>query len=87
MARWFLVPTPPAYVWNANAGAWQNVATSATIPSGLYSANSGTYGVSEIQIASSTTPTLYMKFNGYVLVSINRGTSWTNTGLTQDTNE
>ena len=84
--------TGGGYIYNSNAanpgnaggtGVWQQVVTTSSVPSANYglaiaeTANGA--GVFEIRIAPSNTSVLYMVFNGYVLVTTNKGATWTDT--------
>jgi 20S proteasome alpha/beta subunit len=71
-----------AYIWNGTQ--WQELVTSASLPATLLSPY-GSIGVYEIQVASSNSNILYMTYDGYVLKSTNKGTTWTFTSYSQDT--
>ena len=67
-----------AYVWNGTQ--WQQLITSTSMPSAFVTQNSS-YGVYEIQIAPSNSNIMYMMYEGYVLQSTNKGTTWTQTSF------
>ena len=73
--------TNGAYLLNGTS--WTPLATYSSIPSSLTAANPIAFGggVYEIQIAPSNTNIMYMVFNGYLFVSNNKGTSWTQTAF------
>src|ERR1700722_2996542 len=76
-----------AYIWNGTE--WQQLVTAASMPAAFVAANQDTgnlgQGVYEIQIAPSDTNIFYMMYDGYVFVSTNKGTTWTQTNLAQVT--
>ena len=57
------------------------------MPAAFIAANpvSSGQGVYEIQIAPSNSNIMYMMFNGYVFVSTNKGTTWSQTSFAQVT--
>ena len=65
-----------AYLWTGSQ--WQQLVTTASIPSALWSIGEGVY---EIRIAPNNSNILYMMYGGYVLKSINKGTTWTQTSF------
>jgi hypothetical protein len=69
-----------AYIWTGTQ--WQELVTSTSMPAALVSQNSG-QGVYEVQIAPSNTNILYMAYDGYVLKSTDKGTTWTQTSFAQ----
>lgn len=76
-----------AYIWNGSI--WSPLITSSSIPNADIASNSSiTYsdGVAEVVIAPNQTTTLYMKFNGWLYVSINSGGTWNraSSGWTND---
>jgi len=71
-----------AYIWNGTQ--WQQLVTSASMPSAFVTPNMG-QGVYEIQIAPSNSNILYMMYDGYVFKSTNKGATWTETSFTQVT--
>ncbi len=72
-----------AYLWNGTA--WQQLVTSASMPASFDSINTDSTGYSqgvyEIQIAPSNSNIMYMMYEGYVFVSSNKGTTWTQTAF------
>jgi hypothetical protein len=70
-----------AYIWNGSE--WQQLVTSASMPAAFATlANiNNAQGVYEIQIAPSNSDVLYMMYQGYVLESSNKGTTWTQTSF------
>lgn len=78
--------TGGAYTRNSTGASWNNVVTATSLGS-LVNTGSLITGVSEIQIAKSSTSTFYMMWRGFVLLSTNKGGSWTDTGLSQTTND
>ena len=77
--------TNGAYLWNGST--WQQIVTSNSLPSAFITANpvSSGQGVYEIQMAPSNSNIMYMMFDGYVFVSSNKGTTWTQTSFAQVT--
>ena len=77
--------TNGAYLWNGSS--WQQLVTSSSMPAAFIAANpvSSGQGVYEIQMAPSNSNIMYMMFNGYVFVSTNKGTTWTQTSFAQVT--
>ena len=77
--------TNGAYLWNGSS--WQQLVTSSSMPAAFIAANpvSSGQGVYEIQIAPSNSNIMYMMFDGYVFVSTNKGTTWTQTAFAQVT--
>jgi len=71
--------TNGAYLYNGTS--WSQLVNYSSIPNALIAADPITFGtgVYEIQIAPSNTNIMYMLFNGYVFVSNNKGTTWTQT--------
>ena len=70
--------TDGAYIWNGTQ--WQQLVTSTSMPAGFVIPNSG-QGVYEIQIAPSNSNILYMEYEGYVFISTNKGSTWTQTSF------
>jgi len=75
--------TNGAYLYNGST--WNQLATYSSMPNSIIAADplysgDGTY---EIQIAPSNTNIFYMMYLGYVFVSSNKGTTWTQTAFTQ----
>lgn len=79
--------TAGGYVATVSNPVWRNTTTSATLPSAVYSSNSGTTGVAEIQAACVDTQYLYAMHDGYIIRSTDQGYSWTNTAWTRNTNQ
>jgi hypothetical protein len=79
--------TNGAYLWNGSS--WQQLVTSTSMPAAFVAANpvSSGQGVYEIQIAPSNSNIMYMMFDGYVFVSTNKGTNWTQTSFAQVTED
>jgi len=79
--------TNGAYLWNGSS--WQQLVTSTSMPAAFIAANpaSSGQGVYEIQIAPSNSSIMYMMFDGYVFVSTNKGTTWSQTSFTQVTED
>ena len=77
--------TNGAYLWNGSS--WQQLVTSSSMPAAFIAANpvSSGQGVYEIQMAPSNSNIMYMMFDGYVFVSANKGTTWTQTSFAQVT--
>ena len=77
--------TNGAYLWNGTS--WQQLVTASSMPAAFVAANpvSSGQGVYEIQIAPSNSNIMYMMFDGYVFVSSNKGTTWTQTSFAQVT--
>jgi hypothetical protein len=77
--------TNGAYLWNGTS--WQQLVTSNSMPAAFIAANpvSSGQGVYEIQMAPSNSSVMYMMFDGYVFVSNNKGTTWTQTSFAQVT--
>ena len=67
-----------AYLWNGTQ--WEQLLSSAGMPANVVIPNSG-MGVDEIQIAPSNSNILYMSYDGYVLQSTKKGTTWTETAF------
>ncbi len=73
-----------AYRWTGTN--WQQLVTSVSLPASFVNANFGSAGgVYEIQIAPSNPNIFYMQYAGYIFVSTNEGTSWTQTAFAQQT--
>ena len=71
-----------AYLWNNTTGMWSQLVNSLSMPTAAVNLNvNGLPGVYEIRIAPSNTNIFYMVWLGYVYVSTNRGTTWTQTAL------
>ena len=71
-----------AYIWNGTE--WQQLVTSTSMPAQFLTADNlqnASQGVYEIQIAPSNSSILYMMFEGYIFVSTNKGTTWTETSF------
>jgi len=90
--------TGGGYIYNPSAanpgnaggtGVWQQLATTTALPYNVYglagAENVNNLGVYEIRIAPSNTNVIYMSYNGYVLVSTNKGKTFCDTGLTKQT--
>jgi hypothetical protein len=69
-----------AYIFNGGSGVWQQLINSTSMPTSFVFPGEAT-GVYEIRIAPSNTNIFYLSFVGYVFVSSNRGTTWTQTGF------
>ena len=70
--------TNGAYLWTGSQ--WQQLVTSTSMPGAFDFAGGGVY---EIQIAPSNSSIMYMMYDGYVFKSTNKGTTWTQTTLAQ----
>lgn len=74
-----------AYLFNSGSGLWQQIVTTASMPSADAALGAG-QGVYEIAICPSNPSRFYMIFNGWVFISNNKGTTWTKlSSLAQDT--
>ena len=77
-----------AYIWNGTE--WQQLVTSTSMPASFMTPDNlinAAQGVYEIQIAPSNSNIMYMMFDGDVLKSTNKGTTWTQTSFAQVTEE
>jgi hypothetical protein len=70
-----------AYLWNGSQ--WQPLITSSSMPASFLVPGLNAHGVYELQIAPSNSNVMYMVYDGYVLTSSNRGTTWTQTSFSQ----
>lgn len=71
-----------AYLWKGSQ--WQQLITSSNMPTSFQipGLNAGVY---EIQIAPSNSNIFYMTYNGYVLKTTNKGSTWKQTSFSQVT--
>ena len=74
--------TNGAYLWNGTS--WVQLVTASSMPA-AFDFTAGGQGVYEIQIAASNTNIFYMQYDGYIFVSTNQGTTWTQTTFAQQT--
>ena len=73
-----------AFLWNAAAGEWQQLVTSASIPVEDHFLNYDQIeGAWEIRIAPSDSRRLYMVWQGYLYRSTDRGAHWVKTPFTR----
>lgn len=85
------------YYYNASApnpgnaggtGAWQQLCTTTSLASASSLINTpfvAADGLYEIRVAPSNSTIFYMVYLGYVWISSNRGSTWTQTAFTRDT--
>jgi photosystem II stability/assembly factor-like uncharacterized protein len=65
-----------AYVWDAKANRWQQLATAATMPQAVRVQDGIADGAFEVAVAPSRPDRLYMAIRGQVYRSDNRGKAW-----------
>jgi hypothetical protein len=74
------------YVWSPDAGSWQQVMTSNSMPRGAWGLGVNDSGIYEIVVCPSQTTKLYMMpRDGFVYVSTDSGGTWTRTGFPRAT--
>jgi hypothetical protein len=76
--------TAGAYLWNGSS--WVQLVTNTSIPAAQLAANPVGLGngVYELQMAPTSSSTMFMSFNGYVFRSTNKGATWTQTAFDAD---